>query len=60
MSRRVISIVEAIISLVCLVWFLQGASVIPGSVMSDSQFWEMAGGLTLIAGIVISASSLRG
>ena len=60
MNRRVISIVGAIIALIGLVWFLQGASILPGSVMSGSQFWEIAGALTLIVGIVISAISLKG
>jgi len=60
MNRRVISIVGAIIALIGLVWFLQGAGILPGSVMSGSQFWEMAGVLTLIVGIVIGAISLKG
>lgn len=59
MKRRVFSIVGVIIALFGLVWFLQGAGVLPGSVMSGSQFWETAGALTLIIGIVIVAYCLK-
>ena len=59
MNRRVIPIVGVIIALFGLVWFLQGASILPGSVMSGSQFWEIAGALTLIVGIVITAFGLK-
>jgi len=53
MKRRVFSVVGVIIALLGLVWFLQGAGVLPGSVMSGSQFWETAGALAFIVGIVI-------
>ncbi len=59
MKRRVFSIVGAIIALFGLVWFLQGAGVLPGSVMTGSQFWETAGAVTLIIGIVIVAYCLK-
>jgi len=59
MNRRLFSIVGAIIALFGLVWFLQGASILPGSVMTGSRFWEVAGALTVIVGIVITAFSLK-
>jgi len=59
MNRRVISLIGAIIVLFGLVWFLQGASVLPGSVMTGSQFWEIAGAVTVIVGIVIIAFGLK-
>jgi uncharacterized membrane-anchored protein YitT (DUF2179 family) len=59
MKPRVLSIVGAIIALFGLVWFLQGAGVLLGSVMSGSQFWETAGALTIIVGIVIVAYCLK-
>jgi uncharacterized membrane-anchored protein YitT (DUF2179 family) len=59
MKRRALSIVGALIALFGLVWFLQGAGVLPGSVMSGSQFWEIAGGITFILGIVIIVYCLR-
>jgi hypothetical protein len=59
MKRRAFSIVGAIIVLFGLVWFLQGAGVLLGSVMSGSQFWEIAGAITFIVGLVITVYSLR-
>ena len=59
MKRRTFSIVGAIIALIGLVWSLQGAGILPGSVMSGSQFWEIAGALTCIAGIAIFAYCLK-
>jgi uncharacterized membrane-anchored protein YitT (DUF2179 family) len=55
MKRRIFSIVGAAIALFGLVWFLQGAGLLPGSIMSGSQFWEVAGALTFIVGIAIAA-----
>jgi len=60
MKRRAFSIVGVIIALFGAVWFLQGASVLlPGSVMSGSQFWEIAGAMTFIVGLVIVTYCLR-
>ena len=59
MKRRVFSIVGAIIALFGLVWFLQGAGLLPGSVMSGSQFWEVAGAITFVIGLLITGYCLR-
>jgi len=59
MKRRIFSIVGAVIALFGLIWFLQGANVLPGSVMTGSQFWEVAGALTLIVGLAIAAYCLK-
>jgi uncharacterized membrane-anchored protein YitT (DUF2179 family) len=59
MKRRTFSIVGGVIALFGLVWFLQGAGVLPGSVMSGSQFWEIAGAVTFIVGIAIVAYCLK-
>lgn len=59
MKRHAFSIVGAIIALFGLVWFLQGTGVLPGSVMSGSQFWEIAGAITFIMGLVIITYCLR-
>jgi len=59
MKRRSFSIVGAILVLFGLVWFLQGGGVLPGSVMSGSQFWEMTGAITLIIGLIIVTYCLR-
>jgi len=59
MKRRVFSIVGAVIAFFGLVWFLQGASILPGSVMTGSQFWEIVGILAFIVGTVIAAYCLN-
>jgi hypothetical protein len=59
MKRRAFSIVGAIIGLFGFVWFLQGACIPPGSVMSGSQFWEIAGAITFTIGLVIITYCLR-
>jgi len=55
MKRRVFSIVGAVIALFGLIWFLQGANVLPGSFMTGSQFWEITGAVTFIIGIIMAA-----
>lgn len=62
MNRRLIvsTILGAIILLFGFVWFLQGIGTLPGSVMSGSQFWEMAGAVTFVVGILMLAFSAKG
>ncbi len=45
--------------LVGLVWVLQGANVLMGSVMSGSSFWLGAGILVLAVGILLSVFGVR-
>jgi len=49
----VIFVVGGVISLMGLVWFLQGIGVLPGSVMTGSQFWAMAGVFAMIVGLLV-------
>jgi len=58
-GQMVAAFVGVIVALLGLVWFLQGAGILPGSVMSGSQFWEVAGAIAFIVGIVIVAVSVR-
>ena len=58
-KRRILSIVGVIIAFFGLIWFLQGAGFLPGSVMTGSEFWEVAGALTLLVGLVIVAYCLK-
>ena len=54
MRRRVLAIpIGIIIFLMGFVWFLQGIEVLPGSIMSGSEFWAIAGGLAVIVGLVL-------
>ena len=57
--RRAFSIVGVVLAFFGLIWFLQGTDVLPGSIMTGSQFWEMAGLVTIIVGIVIVIYCLK-
>jgi hypothetical protein len=59
MKRSTLSLVGAIIAFVGLVWFLQGAGILPGSFMSGSQLWEVVGAIVLIIGITIIGVSVK-
>jgi len=59
MRKRVFAVVGALIAIIGLVWFLQGASVLPGSVMTGSQFWEIAGLVTFIIGLLVTGYCLK-
>ena len=54
----VIVVVGGIITLMGLVWFLQGIGVLPGSVMTGSQFWAIAGAFAVIVGLLVVALGL--
>jgi len=54
MRRRTLAIPIGIILLFFgSVWFLQGIGVLPGSIMSGSDFWAVAGGLVVILGLAL-------
>jgi len=59
LRKRIFSIVGGVIGFFGLIWFLQGAGFLPGSVMTGSQFWEVAGALTLLVGLGIVAYCLK-
>ena len=40
-------------------WFLQGAGILAGSVMSGQTFWEITGGILLIVGIALCVLGMR-
>ena len=42
-----------------IVWFLQGVRVLPGSFMTGSTFWAVAGLVVAIAGVATIVLSLR-
>ncbi len=52
---RARSIVAAIAALVGLVWLGQGVGVIPGSFMTGSAFWAIAG-VALLGGAALYAA----
>lgn len=52
-------VLGAVMDVVGLVWFLQGIRVLPGSFMTGSAFWAVAGLLVMIAGMAILLTAVR-
>jgi len=52
--------VGAIILVIGLVWFLQGIGVLPGSFMTGSEFWAVAGGIAVIVGLLLIGTGIAG
>ncbi len=51
--------IGVLLGLVGAVWLGQGLGIIPGSFMTGSQFWAIAGIVALVVGISLAWSSLR-
>ncbi len=49
----------AVMDVVGLVWFLQGMRVLPGSFMTGSMFWAVAGLVVMIAGMAVLLTAVR-
>jgi len=59
MRLRLVTVtVGAIISLIGLVWLLQGIGVLPGSLMSGSEFWAIAGAFAVLVGLLIVGAGI--
>jgi hypothetical protein len=58
MKRRIL-VVGVILAVFGLIWLLQGASILSGSVMTGSEFWEIVGAITFMVGLVIVPYSLK-
>lgn len=48
-----------IAALVGIVWTLQGADILMGSVMSGSSFWLGAGVVLLVVGLILAGWGVR-
>jgi hypothetical protein len=59
MKRRVFSVVGVVIAVFGLIWLLQGAGILSGSVMTGSEFWEIVGAITFVLGLGIIPYSLK-
>ena len=59
-GRRFAIPVGLVIFIVGCIWFLQGIGVLPGSFMTGSQFWAVAGGFAAIVGLAIVALGASG
>ena len=58
--RIVLGAFGAVISLIGLVWMLQGLSVIPGSSMTGDKTWLYIGLICVAAGIAALIIAVRG
>ncbi len=59
MWRALLIGVGLLVALAGVVFALQGAGVIGGSVMSGSTFWAVAGPVIALAGLAMAAAGLR-
>ncbi len=57
--RRLVVGLGILVLLVGLVWTLQGADVLMGSVMSGSSFWLAMGAVLLVVGLGVTAAGAR-
>lgn len=57
--RAVALAVSDILLIAGVIWFLQGTSVLPGSFMTGSLTWAVAGVACVIAGVVMQAWVIR-
>jgi hypothetical protein len=52
--------VGGVLAVLGLLFTLQGAGVIGGSVMSGSTFWAVAGPIIIVIGLITAAVGVRG
>jgi hypothetical protein len=57
--RPVFASVGVIVAFLGLIWLTQGIGILPGSFMTGSQFWAVAGAVTFLVGVGIAAAGLR-
>jgi hypothetical protein len=59
MGRALLVGVGVLIAVAGVVFALQGAGAIGGSVMSGSTFWAVAGPVIALVGLAVAAAGLR-
>lgn len=57
--QRTRLVIGAVLALVGALWLGQGLGIVPGSFMTGSQFWAVAGIVALAVGIYLAWGSLR-
>ena len=57
--RLLLNVVGAVISLLGIVWILQGINVLPGSFMTGQIKWAYYGAIALVAGCVMLFAAKR-
>jgi hypothetical protein len=53
MMKIMLSVIGILLALVGLVWILQGANVLGGSVMSGQSQWTIYGAISAVIGITL-------
>jgi uncharacterized membrane protein len=51
--RIILSIVGILLTLMGVVWFLQGINILPGSFMTGQTQWAIYGALAVIVGVAL-------
>ncbi len=57
--KSILPLLGVLLSIVGVIWILQGINILPGSFMTGVPFWAFAGLVALIVGIGLIASSVR-
>jgi hypothetical protein len=58
--RIVLTIIGGLLTLMGVIWFLQGINVLPGSFMSGQTKWAVNGGIAAVVGIGLLVFGNRG
>jgi hypothetical protein len=59
-KRAVLAGLGGLLTLMGIVWTLQGLGVLGGSAMSDETLWAVIGPLVALVGVGIAVAALRG
>jgi integral membrane sensor domain MASE1 len=51
--KLALNIIGGLIILVCLVWFLQGINILPGSIMTGQMRWVINGAIGMLIGAAL-------
>ena len=49
--RIVLSIIGVLVTLMGVVWFLQGINILPGSFMTGQSQWAIYGAIAVVSGV---------
>ena len=60
MKKPLWVLVGGVLAILGLLFTLQGAGVIGGSVMSGSTFWAVAGPVIIVIGLIVATVGVRG
>lgn len=60
--KMVLKVVGGLLTLIGVVWILQGFNILPGSFMTGDKFWAAMGAIAVVAGLLLlgAPAMLRG